>query len=83
MSAEGNTSRRETDGLSDTSRTHQSYGVKRGEGEPAGEPLASFVDVCRDLNCSVGVVDVVFEVWIVDKFQLDMGRVFHVPIAIH
>lgn len=31
----------------------------------------------------MGVVDVVFEVWIVDKLQLDVGGVFHFSFSIH
>lgn len=45
--------------------------------------LASFVNVRGYLDSCVGVVDVVFEVWIVDKLQLDVRGVFHLSFSIH
>lgn len=45
--------------------------------------LASFIDICGNLNSCVGVVDVVFEVRIVHKLQLDVRRIFHLAFSVH
>lgn len=36
--------------------------------------LTAFVDVCRNLDGTGGVVDLVFEIWIINKLQLQRGR---------
>lgn len=45
--------------------------------------LASFINICGNLNSCVGVVDIVFEVWIINKLQLDVWRIFHLAFSIH
>ena len=46
-------------------------------------PLTSFVDVRGDLDSRVGVVDIVFEIGVVNKLQLDVGRVLHFSFSVH
>ena len=45
--------------------------------------LASFINICGNLNSCVGVVDIVFEVRIVHKLQLDVRRIFHLAFSVH
>lgn len=48
-----------------------------------GSLRTSFIDVSRNLNSCVGIVDIVLEVWVVYKLQLDVRGVFHFSFSIH
>lgn len=72
-------------GLSGQSATHQWPSKMQSATSSARRDclLASLVNVRGNLDSRVGVVDVVFEVWIVDKLQLDVRGVFHLSFSIH
>lgn len=63
--------------------SNKNQGLLKVEEENNGtDLLASFINICGNLDGRVRVVDVVLEVWIVNELQFDVGGVLHLPLPI-
>lgn len=48
-----------------------------------GTLLTSFINIRGNLNSCVGIVDIILEVWVIHKLQLDVRGIFHLSFSIH